>query len=215
MAGVAAQANLSGHLETISRQWYCFTMAQEPRDLSNSVRRNLLKRSAANEVAVVVPKKGKPSRVYTFASYQRIRENAMSTKPWEHRAKPNEPPDPLNAKHGRVTSRLSRRDLYETAVAPEDHPGMRARVRWDPDQTVTVVAEKNPNRKSDEEYDLVEDLLKLRQRTFSMRRLRGIAKKHYEIASHEEFKAFLRALLESEIIKLGPPRSGRGSGRPA
>jgi hypothetical protein len=190
-----------------------WAMPHEPSHLSHAVRRNLLKRSAANEVAVVVPNKGKPSRVYSLESYQRVRDSALSGKPWAHRTTAKAAPDPLGAKPGQVKSALSRRDMYEAAISPERYRVTKSPVKWDPDGEVTVVARKNHNRKSDEGYGLVEDLIKARPKRIPMKRLRDIIEKHHDLDSDDSFVQYLTALLEAEIVKLGPLRKRGGSGK--
>src|SRR5215813_3882115 len=85
--------------------------------LPNSVRQKILEIAADNEVAVVVPRHGRPSRVFRRDSYVKMQELAREVQPWKHRASALSPPDPLNAKPGRVKSLLSRRDIYESEPA--------------------------------------------------------------------------------------------------
>lgn len=81
--------------------------------MPRSVARRILERSERNEVAVVVPKKGSPSRVFSLETYLRMKEVPRSSRPWESRRSRTRQPDPLGAVDGRVTGSLRRQDIYE------------------------------------------------------------------------------------------------------
>lgn len=80
-----------------------------PRDVAQRI----VKRSARDEVAVVVPRRGKPSRVFSLEKYLKMREEPRKHKPWTHRKGKTSPPDPLGAVDGRVLERLSRDKIYQ------------------------------------------------------------------------------------------------------
>src|SRR5438445_13468057 len=53
----------------------------------DKVARSVTKRCAQNEVAVVVPRKGLPSRVYGLDEYLKMVELATKNKPWTRKGK--------------------------------------------------------------------------------------------------------------------------------
>jgi hypothetical protein len=79
--------------------------------LSQSIRQRILRRCAKGKPFVVVPRGGRPSRLYGIDSYLKTVEKAKSVKPWTHR-KAQKNPDPLKAVRGRIVSPLRREDIY-------------------------------------------------------------------------------------------------------
>lgn len=80
--------------------------------LPRGVGERIVARSANNEVAVVVPRKGKPARVYSLDKYLKMKEQPKKHKPWSHRKTRPAPPDPLGAVEGRVLVPLTRENIY-------------------------------------------------------------------------------------------------------
>ncbi|MBI4565224.1 MAG: hypothetical protein HY716_11075 [Planctomycetes bacterium] len=82
--------------------------------IPRSVSEKILKRCERGDVAVVVPKKRRPSRVFGLDEYLKIKRLASNVKPWTYRKKLSRTfTDPLQAVDGRVLSSLRRQDLYE------------------------------------------------------------------------------------------------------
>ena len=77
-----------------------------------AVQRRILKRCSEGKRVVVVPKNGKPSRVFDLESYLKTVSTANKVKPWLHR-KQKTAADPLGAVAGRVVSSLRREEMYE------------------------------------------------------------------------------------------------------
>lgn len=83
--------------------------AQMPRDVA----RRILKRSALNQVIVVVPRQGKPSRVFDLEKYRKMQELPKAVQPWSKRKGKKSGPDPLGAVDGRVLLPLTRDQMYD------------------------------------------------------------------------------------------------------
>ncbi len=62
-------------------------------------------------VVVVVWRKGRPSRVFRYATYARMKTVPTLSQPWKHRSR-NTSTDPLRAIEGKVLGTLRREDLY-------------------------------------------------------------------------------------------------------
>ncbi len=80
--------------------------------LPRGVGQRIVARSANNEVAVVVPRKGKPARVYSLDKYLKMKEQPKKHKPWSYRKTRPAPPDPLGAVEGSVLVPLTRENIY-------------------------------------------------------------------------------------------------------
>ena len=87
--------------------------------LPRTVARNILKaaaRAAArgdSAIVITVPK-GKPSRVFGYDEYQKIKQQPHEVKPWEKRQGQGSVPDPLGAVDmGLLLSPLTRETMYE------------------------------------------------------------------------------------------------------
>lgn len=83
------------------------------KSMPHSVARRIMERCATNEPFVVVPREGKPSRFFGVGKYNKMRELPNLVKPWEHRKKAKETPDPLGAVDADPPLGLSRKNLYE------------------------------------------------------------------------------------------------------
>ncbi len=81
--------------------------------MSRDITRRIVERSASNQVAVVVPRNGKPARVYALDKYLKMKEQPGKHKPWSYRRPRPNPPDPLGATEGRVLRSLDRGKIYE------------------------------------------------------------------------------------------------------
>ena len=79
--------------------------------LTQNISRRILRRCAKGKPFVVIPRNGKPSRLYGIDSYLKTVEKAKRVKPWTQR-KAQKNPDPLKAIRGRVVSPLRREDIY-------------------------------------------------------------------------------------------------------
>lgn len=77
-----------------------------------AVRERILKRCSEGKPVVVVPRNGKPSRVFSLESYVKTVQTASRVKPWIHRRR-KAAVDPLGAVPGRVVSSLRREEMYE------------------------------------------------------------------------------------------------------
>lgn len=62
-------------------------------------------------VVVVVWRKGRPSRVFRYATYARMKTVPTISQPWKHR-KRIASPDPLGAIEGKVLGPIRREDMY-------------------------------------------------------------------------------------------------------
>ncbi len=80
--------------------------------MPHGVAQRIVERSANNEVAVVIPRKGKPARVYSLEKYLKMKEQPMKHKPWSYRRTRPAPPDPLGAVEGSVLVPLTRETIY-------------------------------------------------------------------------------------------------------
>jgi len=78
-----------------------------------NVARRIVERSAHNRIAVVVPRHGKPARVFDLEKYLKMMEQPKKHKPWSHRRARANPPEPLGAVEGSVLGSLSREKIYE------------------------------------------------------------------------------------------------------
>lgn len=81
--------------------------------MPREVAQRIVKRSADNEVVVVVPRNGKPARVFGYGEYTKMKGQPQKHKPWLHRKTKSNPPDPLGAVTGRVTRALDRGEIYK------------------------------------------------------------------------------------------------------
>ncbi len=77
-----------------------------------AVQERILKRCSQGKRVVVVPRNGRPSRVFDLESYLKTVKTANQVKPWTHR-KRKTAPDPLGAVPGQVLSSLRREEMYE------------------------------------------------------------------------------------------------------
>jgi hypothetical protein len=77
-----------------------------------AVQKRILKRCSEGKPVVVVPRNGKPSRVFSLESYVKTVQTASRVKPWIHR-RGETAVDPLGAVPGRVVSSLRREEMYE------------------------------------------------------------------------------------------------------
>jgi hypothetical protein len=75
------------------------------------VARSVEERCARNEVAVVVPREGQPSRVYGLEEYLRMQEVPRKNKPWEHR-KSKRRKSVIPSVPGKILIPLTRENLY-------------------------------------------------------------------------------------------------------
>lgn len=76
------------------------------------IAQRILERSARGKRVVVVPRNGKPSRVFDLETYLARQQKTRQMKPWKHRGK-KEPLDWLGTHDGRVLSSLRREEIYE------------------------------------------------------------------------------------------------------
>ncbi len=82
--------------------------------MPRSVSKRIMKRAAEGRPLVItVDKNGKPSRVFGYEDYRRMKELPSEVKPWQHRKTNQSGPDPLGAVDGKVLGRLSRDEIYE------------------------------------------------------------------------------------------------------
>jgi len=82
-------------------------MAHLPRD----VFRRILERSSAGEPVVVVPRDGKPARVFGLREYLEAKRRILKVRPW--RSRKRAPADPLGAHEGKVLGPLRRNAIYD------------------------------------------------------------------------------------------------------
>ena len=80
--------------------------------MPRSVQKRIVEKSAKGQVVVVVPREGKPSRVYKLDKYLKMMEQPKKHKPWSYRKQPATKADPLGAIDGSVRSSLRREDIY-------------------------------------------------------------------------------------------------------
>ena len=83
--------------------------------MPHKVSRRIAERSALNEVAVVVPREGKPSRVYALHTYLKMQEHPLKVQPWKHRKdRKDQQANPLGAVDmGAIFAPLTREHFYE------------------------------------------------------------------------------------------------------
>lgn len=81
--------------------------------MPRSVQRRIAERAAKDQVVVVVPKKGKPARVYVLERYLKMKEQPKKHKPWSYRKAYQTAPEPLGAVDGKVLAPLTRENMYE------------------------------------------------------------------------------------------------------
>ncbi len=81
--------------------------------MPGGVARRIAERSARNEVVVVVPRRGKPARVYVLEKYLKMKEQPKKHKPWSYRKDRPNPPDPLGAVNGSILMPLTRENIYQ------------------------------------------------------------------------------------------------------
>jgi hypothetical protein len=87
-------------------------VSKKPIHMPRNVQKRIVERSAKGQTLVVVPRKGKPSRVYKLDKYLKMMEQPKKHKPWSYRRQPATQADPLGAIDGSVRSTLRRRDIY-------------------------------------------------------------------------------------------------------
>lgn len=80
--------------------------------MPRNVQQRIAERSAKGQVVVVVPRGGKPSRVYKLDSYLKMVEQPKKHKPWSYRKQASTKADPLGAVDGSVRSTMRRGDIY-------------------------------------------------------------------------------------------------------
>jgi len=81
--------------------------------MPHEVARRIVKRSAGDEVVVVVPRNGRPARVFGYDEYTKMKGQPQKHKPWLRRKTKSSLPDPLGAVKGRVSRALDRGEIYE------------------------------------------------------------------------------------------------------
>lgn len=82
--------------------------------MPRAVSRRIMERCARNEVVVVVPRRGKPGKVYSLENYQKMQEQPRKHQPWKHRRGKAATVDPLGAvEMGRILLPLTRENMYE------------------------------------------------------------------------------------------------------
>ncbi len=81
--------------------------------MPRGVARRIAERSARNQVVVVVPRGGKPSRVYVLEKYLKMKEQPKKHKPWSYRKDRPTPPEPLGAVNGSILVPLTRENIYQ------------------------------------------------------------------------------------------------------
>ncbi len=84
-------------------------VASMPRDIARRIMRRARK---GGPLVVTVDRNGKPSRVYGYERYQKMKSLPASVKPWEHRKSAQPTPDPLGAIRGMVRKPLTRSEIY-------------------------------------------------------------------------------------------------------
>ena len=85
------------------------SVASMPRDVA---RRIMRRASKGGPLVLTVDRKGKPSRVYRYNEYQKMKQLPNSVKPWEHRKSGRGSPDPLGSVEGTVRKPLTRDEIY-------------------------------------------------------------------------------------------------------
>lgn len=85
----------------------------EQRHMPRDVARRIIERSASNQVAVVIPRNGKPARVYALDKYLKMKEQPSKHKPWSYRKPRPSLTEPLGSIDGRVLRPLGRGEIYE------------------------------------------------------------------------------------------------------
>jgi len=85
----------------------------ERRHMPRNVARHIIERSASNQVAVVVPRNGKPARVYALDKYLKMKAQPGKHKPWSYRKPRPRPTEPLGFVDGRVCRSLDRGEIYK------------------------------------------------------------------------------------------------------
>ncbi len=84
------------------------------RHLPRGVATRIMKRAAESDESIVLTvREGKPNRVFGHAEYDKMMELPRRVRPWEHRKKGKEPPDPLGAFDAEPPLGLNRKNLYE------------------------------------------------------------------------------------------------------
>jgi hypothetical protein len=81
--------------------------------MPTNVSKKIVERAARGEVAVVVPRGGKPSRVFGIEEYLKMRNLPRKVKPWTHRKREEIVPDPLGAVEGTVLMPVVRANIYD------------------------------------------------------------------------------------------------------
>ncbi len=76
------------------------------------VARRIRERGRTTDTLVITIRDGKPSRVYGFDEYLKMKALPGKVKPWAHR-RDAKPLDPLGAAPGRIRSRLRRMEIYD------------------------------------------------------------------------------------------------------
>ncbi len=88
---------------------------QNKEHMPRKVAKRILERGARGEDAVVLTfRNGVPSRVFGLEEYLKMRELPKRVKPWEHREKPDDVPDPLGAVDlGKPLLPITREYMYD------------------------------------------------------------------------------------------------------
>ena len=76
------------------------------------VERKILIRCGEGRPLVIVPKDGKPARVFGLEEYLKLKGGPKKHKPWTRRSRAKRP-NPLGSVKGRVLGSLSRKRMYE------------------------------------------------------------------------------------------------------
>lgn len=88
-------------------------MAHKPVPMmARSVARRIMLRAKKGGPLVLTVSDGKPSRVYRYDEYQKMKQLPTDVKPWEHRKSKAGGPDPLGSVEGTVRRPLTRDEIY-------------------------------------------------------------------------------------------------------
>jgi hypothetical protein len=76
-------------------------------------RRIMSRAKKGGPLVLTISRTGKPSRVYRYDEYQKMKQLPLEVKPWEHRKVKAKGPDPLGGVEGTVRESLSRDEIYK------------------------------------------------------------------------------------------------------
>ena len=76
-------------------------------------RRIMSRAKKGGPLVLTISRTGKPSRVYRYDEYQKMKQLPIEVKPWEHRKGKAKAPDPLGGVEGVVRESLSREEIYK------------------------------------------------------------------------------------------------------